>query len=131
MVNANPTADPTNTYHVVVQASDGGTMEALNWFKVTVTVIDVEEDGKLDEWTVDADGDADTTPQTPDKLLQFQPGAILTVEEPTDGDGEVSDVEWRWYRSLSKYVGMDGNQQGEQQRPREHSRIHREGLSDR
>ena len=64
---------------MVVQASDGGTMEALNWFKVTVTVTDVEEDGKLDEWTVDADGDGDVGPQSPagmhPKLLQFQPGA--------------------------------------------------------
>ena len=50
-------ANGSNTYHVVVQASDGGTMEALNWFKVTVTVTDVEEAGKLAEWTVDADGD--------------------------------------------------------------------------
>ena len=36
-----------NVYRVVVQASDGGTMETLNWFKVTVTVTDVEEVGKV------------------------------------------------------------------------------------
>ena len=40
-------------YNVVVQASDGGTMQTevnsamntLNWFAVTVTVMDIEEEG--------------------------------------------------------------------------------------
>ena len=36
-----------------MQASDGGTDgQAISWFKVTVTVTDVEEDGKV-TWTVD------------------------------------------------------------------------------
>ena len=41
-----------NEYKVVVQASDGGTMQAIAWFKVTVMVTDEEEDGKV-SWTVD------------------------------------------------------------------------------
>ena len=39
------TADETNIYKVVVQASDGGVTDKLNWFKVTVNVTDVEEEG--------------------------------------------------------------------------------------
>ena len=91
--------DNTNTYKVVVQASDGGVTDKLNWFKVTVNVTDVEEEGKLAEWTVDADGDGDI--QTPSKLLQFKPGAILAVGDPTDGDGGVTNIRWQWYRSSS------------------------------
>ena len=64
-----------------MQASDGGDPASVNWFKVTVQVTDMDEDGKLAEWTVDADGDADTD-QSPDKLLQFQPGAIPGRHEP-------------------------------------------------
>ena len=36
-----------NEYKVVVQASDGATMNTLNWFKVTVNVKDVEEEGSI------------------------------------------------------------------------------------
>ena len=89
----------TNTYKVVVQASDGGDPASVNWFKVTVTVTDMDEDGKLAEWTVNADGEG--TAQTPDKLLQFQPDAILAVVDPVDDEG-VSDVQWQWYRTRSK-----------------------------
>ena len=63
----------SNTYRVVVQASDGGVGSFVNWFKVIVNVTDVEEPGTLAEWTVDADGDG--TAQTPGMLLQFQPEA--------------------------------------------------------
>ena len=90
----------SNTYHIVVQASDGGVGSFVNWFKVTVTVTDMEEPGELAEWVVDANGDG--TAQTPNKLLQFQPFAILTVINPTDSDGSVSNVRWQWYRSSSK-----------------------------
>ena len=92
----------TNTYRVVVQASDGGVGSFNNWFKVTVTVTDEEEPGMLAEWNVDADGDG--TLQTPNQLLQFQPEAILTVVAPTDSDGPipVTNVRWQWYRSASK-----------------------------
>ena len=94
------TATPNDyVYHVVVQASDGGTMQAVNWFKVTVTVQDVEEKEKV-TWDVDADGDG--TEQTPGDLQQFQPGAILTANTPTGGDGSVTNVNWKWYRSSSR-----------------------------
>ena len=95
------TADNSNTYRVVVQASDGGVGSFVNWFKVTVNVTDVEEAGTLAEWTVDADGD-DNTPQTPGMLLQFQPEATLTVANPTDSDGEVANVRWQWYRTPNR-----------------------------
>ena len=52
------TANDSNTYQVVVQASDGGVESFVNWFKVTVTVTDVEEPGMVAEWDVDADGDS-------------------------------------------------------------------------
>ena len=41
-----------NTYKVVVVASDGGRTNLINWFKVTVNVTDMEEEGKV-TWTVD------------------------------------------------------------------------------
>ena len=94
-------AQNTNTYRVVVQASDGGVGSFVNWFKVIVTVTDVEEEGTVAEWTVDADGNAGTT-QTTDQLLQFQPEATLTVVPPTDSDGGVTNVRWQWYRTPSK-----------------------------
>ena len=103
----------TNTYKVVVQASDGGVTDKLNWFKVTVNVTDVEEEGELEEWTVDADGDG--TLQTPNKLRQFKPGAVLSVVDPDnaqvvnleDGDGGVTNIRWQWYRSSSKTAPGD------------------------
>ena len=94
-------ANDSNTYQVVVQASDGGVGSFVNWFKVTVTVTDMEEPGTVAEWTVDADGD-NATDQTPDKLLQFQPEAELTVVAPTDSDGGVTNVRWQWYMSSSR-----------------------------
>ena len=90
-----------NVYNVVVQASDGGTMTALNWFKVTVTVTDMEEGGKV-SWTVDADGGA-THDATDPTVMQFQAGATLAATV-TDGDGPVpvTNIRWQWYRSSSK-----------------------------
>ena len=90
-------ADAKN-YRVVVQASDGGMEEHVNWFKVTVTVTDVEETGKV-TWQVDPDG---TGSEVDQDLLQFQPTAVLTAAIPTDPDGGVSNVAWQWYRSSSK-----------------------------
>ena len=60
---------------MVVQASDGATMETLSWYEVTVEVTDVEETGKV-TWMVDPDGVGDEPSQD---LLQFQAGAILTA----------------------------------------------------
>ena len=42
-------------YKVVVKASDGGVTNYVEYFKVTVNVLDVEEQGKV-TWTVDPDG---------------------------------------------------------------------------
>ena len=89
-----------------MQASDGGTGdEQLSWFKVTVTVTDVEEDGKV-SWTVDHEGTlADSL--TPLQLMQFQAGASLTAsvtdDDVTDTENKVPDnIRWQWYRSSSK-----------------------------
>ena len=95
-------APADNIYKVVVQASDGGKTAQLSWFKVTVTVTNVEETGKV-TWTVDHDG-GDThipTIPTPPGLTQFQAGASLEAMV-ADGDGAVSNERWQWYRSYSK-----------------------------
>ena len=90
-----------NTYNAVVQASDGGMTTWVEYFKVTVTVLDVEEQGEV-EWTVDPDGTGteDIPEDLSQGLLEFQAGAVLaaTVSDP---DGGVTGTTWRWYRSSS------------------------------
>ena len=86
-----PTDSPPvdNVYNVTVQASDGGVTEQLSWYKVVVTVRDVEEKGKV-TWTVDPDPDGDggvEAGNVPQPLLQFQAGATLTASV-TDDDGD-------------------------------------------
>ena len=91
--------DNDNSYQVVVQASDGGMAdEQLSWFKVTVTITDIEEPGTV-TWTVAPGG----TPNDllPQPLLQFRVGALLTASV-SDGDTLVGDAEWKWYRSSNK-----------------------------
>ena len=110
-----------NVYNVTVQASDGGVTEHRSWYKVDVTVRDVEEQGMV-TWMVDPDGaageiEADAIPQP---LLQFQAGAMLTASV-TDDDGDADEssppttfpvenmvidagdagLTWKWYRSSS------------------------------
>ena len=77
-----------NTYLVVVQATDRGDMNYRNWFKVTVNVTNVGEDGKV---TL-----SQTDPSVP--LLQPQVGVGITAAV-TDPDGEVTETAWKWYRS--------------------------------
>ena len=106
-----PVADAnTNTYKVVVAASDQATGGMMGYHKVTVMVTDVDEDGEV-TWTVDPDGGDPHTAATP-KLVQFRVGASLEVAADggvTDGDfsGTEKDVTERlqWYRSSSK-TGM-------------------------
>ena len=94
-------ASEDDNYQVVVQASDGGQSEMVNWFKVTVTINDVEEAGEV-TWTVDPDGDGTLDPALPQPLLEFRVGALLTatVTDP-DGNPADADVSWKWYRSSS------------------------------
>ena len=91
------------TYKVVVQASDGGVTEWVQYFKITVIVTDVEETGKV-AWTVDPDGTDNAAEAAGQDLLEFQAGAQLsaTVTDP-DGPDEiaVATTTWRWYRSSS------------------------------
>ena len=84
-------ADTDNTYKVVVLASDRGRMNQHNWFKVTVTVVEVDEPGVV-TWTVNPDGAGEIAP-----LLQFQPGAILTAKV-VDVDNVEDPATWKWYR---------------------------------
>ena len=95
-----------NNYKVTVRATDGGTMETISYFKVTVNVSDAEEDGEITA-TVDPAGDPGAQ-----NLLQFQPGALLdpSLTDPDDvtsnnSDGAIADdasgVTWKWYRAPS------------------------------
>ena len=88
------------TYKVVVSASDGGATEWVQYFKITVVVLDEEEDGAV-AWTVDPDGAGDEAADQ--NLLEFQAGAIVTatVTDP-DGPAPVTNITWKWYRSASK-----------------------------
>ena len=105
--------DTDNTYEITVVASStasGGTPITAN-SEVTVEVTNVAEDGMI-TWTVDPDGDGTLTPDAvngEDPIVQFQPGAILTVTELTDGDVsgasktiDAANTTWQWYRSSSK-----------------------------
>ena len=84
------------TYQVVVRASDGNKND---YFKVTVTVTDVEETGKV-TWTVAPSGIA--APSTDIGLLQFRSSALLTavVTDPDGPDDFTSTI--TWYRSSSR-----------------------------
>ena len=102
-VTGGPTEDEdNNTYKVVVQASDGGVTQWVQYFKVTVIVLDLEEEGDV-TWAVDANGDGVDDGQTPDVLLEFQAGAILTatVTDPDTITTPVANETWKWYRSSS------------------------------
>ena len=115
-------ADNTNTYRVVVQASDGGTsndraeeMEYLTWFKVTVMVTDVEEDGSIrldiDDSATTPAPDATFSPFTPPVLLVqpqvgrpiraalTDPDGATTTTDGTFGEIPDSNITWRWYRT--------------------------------
>ena len=91
-----------NKYHVVVQASDRGSMNQHNWFKVTVSVTNVDETGEV-TWEVDPDAttgaEGANDPEPRQRLLQFQPGATLYVavtDEDLNDDG--SGATWQWFR---------------------------------
>ena len=95
-----------DTYQVVVQASDGATMNTLNWFKVTVNVTDVEEEGSI-QLRPTAQVTDDVT------LLQPQVGVDITAHSLTDPDGTADDrgiatidvnagVTYKWYRTSSR-----------------------------
>ena len=90
-----------NEYKVVVQASDGGTM---NWFKLTVNVMDVEEEGSVKL----SPGIAGEQPvlQAGATLLQPQVGVGITAHSLTDPDGVSEDARtdatYQWYRTSSR-----------------------------
>ena len=102
----------SNTYNIQVQATDGENPSTID---ITVEVTNVAEAGMI-TWTVDPDGDGTLTPATVNgetPIVQFQPGADLTVTELTDGDmrgatktlnltADPAVVTWQWYRSSSK-----------------------------
>ena len=97
-------------YKVVVVASDGGKTNWVQYFKVTVNVLDVEETGEV-EWTVGPEGTAPNADVAPQDLLEFQAGALLTASV-TDPDRasttanndniDNANITWKWYRSSSR-----------------------------
>ena len=98
--------DPNNTYHVVVQASDGGVsnnaaeaMQYLSWYKVIVTVKDLEEDGRIN-LILDGGTAGDTDEDVP--LVQPQVGILIRADlSDPDGPSPILDanVTWRWFRT--------------------------------
>ena len=93
-------ADGDNAYKVTVQASDGN---MPSYFKVTVNVQDLEEEGSVK---------LQPTNQTVATLLQPQVGVSITPHTLTDPDGNSTadrdnsaiaetDATWQWYRSSS------------------------------
>ena len=90
-----------DSYKVVVQASDGS---MSSYFKVTVNVLDEEEEGSVK---------LQLTDQTAATLLQPQEGVGITAHTLTDPDGNSTTARansaideaaatWQWYRSSSK-----------------------------
>ena len=96
--------DPNNTYHVVVQASDGGVsdnaaeaMEYLSWYKVIVTVKDVEEKGQI---KLMLDGGTAGTTDEDVPLVQPQVGILIRADlSDPDGPTNIPDATWRWFRT--------------------------------
>ena len=97
----------SNTYRVTVQASDGGSsnnadeaMVFVTWFKATVRVTDVEEDGRL---TLNINPTSQTNEPTSTvsvSLVQPQVGTIIGafLSDP-DGPSPIANITWRWYRT--------------------------------
>ena len=87
-----------DSYKVVVQASDGN---MSSYFKVTVNVLDEEEEGSVM---------LQPTNQPAATLLQPQVGVGITAHSVTDPDGtsvnrtsdSMTATGWQWYRSSSK-----------------------------
>ena len=98
-------SDTDNTYNVVVQATDGDTgdpMDTRSWFKVTVNVSDLEEEGSIK-----------LRPNTQQftALLQPQVGVQINSANLMDSDGAsstdrgtsgIEDATYQWYRTTSK-----------------------------
>ena len=103
-------ANTDNTYNVVVQASDGGTTGDttdaplrgfLNWFKVAVTVTDVEELGTIALTPADADNE---------DIKLLQPEVDVPIEASLlNGDGDVADedITWKWERKSPRASTWD------------------------
>ena len=96
----------TNTYMVVVGASDGTN---TGYHKVEIMVTDVAERGEV-TWAVTPDGGSASDPI----LKQFEVGAALAASA-TDGDISGTDKAvgtdeaptWRWYRGGTEIDGAD------------------------
>ena len=85
---------PDNNYRVTVRASDGATSDPRGYYKVVVTVMDVNEPGKI-TWTVDPAGASEGTQE----LLQFQPGALITatLADPDNTNADpIAGITWKW-----------------------------------
>ena len=104
----------SNTYKVVVQATDGDRgatpEDTRSWFKVTVNVSDVEEEGSIKLRPMLQVGGGPTDPDP--ELLQPQVGVVITAEDLMDGDGgsgargtpaiPIEGITYQWYRTTSR-----------------------------
>ena len=92
--NESSNTSAENEYKVVVQASDGATMAPLSWFKITVNVTDVEEEGSVK---------LRPTAQGAATLLQPQVGVEITAHSLTDPDGvETTSATYQWYSTRTR-----------------------------
>ena len=88
-----------NSYNVVVQATDGDAgatpEDTRGWFKVTVNVSDLPEEGSIT---------LRPTAQTNTTLLQPQVGVGITASDLMDGDGALANPAptYQWYRTTSR-----------------------------
>ena len=125
----------SNTYKVVVQATDGDAgatpEDTRSWFKVIVNVSDMEEPGKIALRPTgqlgNAAGDPDPT------LLQPQVGVGITAEDLMDGDGGVTGATYQWYRTSSrsaKGTAISSTEAGSTGTDAAYTPVHVEGASD-
>ena len=98
----------SNTYKVVVAASDAETGGETGYYKVTVMVTKVNEPGKVTLAT-------DTSNGTPQYLVGAELTATASDGDITNADqdftvgraGEVTGVTWRWYRGGTEITDAD------------------------
>ena len=113
-------SDTDNSYSVVVQATDGDAgatpEDTRGWFKVTINVSDLEEEGSI---TLRPTGQLQTAPVPDPRLLQPQAGVSITAEDLMDGDGDsgtdargtsaitTGTITYQWYRTTSRSADGD------------------------
>ena len=117
---------------MVVQATDGDAGAATatpedtrSWFKVTVNVSDVDEQGTITLRPRNPDEPDETNLQAA-TLLQPQVGVVINAADLTDGDGTAADdrdtfarttATYQWYRTSSRLATGTAISDGTESRP--------------